>query len=641
MCGIAGRVNLLSGAPVDPKSIEAMCRLIAHRGPDGHGVLSLGDAGFGHRRLAIIDLSDAAAQPMVSNDGRYWLVFNGEIYNFREVRRDLEARGVRFRTESDTEVLLASYRTFGVDCLGRLRGMFAFAVWDTQDRSLFLARDRVGKKPLFYRVDDHGLAFASEPKAFLADVGFEARPNWSAVVPYLAYGYVPAPSSAFEGVHKLPPAHYAVFKDGRLHVTRYWQLRHSPKSNLTEDEAAERLTELLSDAVRLRLISDVPLGAFLSGGVDSSLIVALMARLGAGQVKTFSIGFDESEFDELHYARRIAARYDTAHQEFVVRPDAVSIIPKLVWHYGEPFADSSAIPTYYLAELTRRHVTVALTGDAGDESFAGYTRYLPAPKAELYARTPGPVRRMLAGIGRAVPTPAMSASFAARAIRWAQVMEGPRERRYAESMMCLDGALRRRLCTEDFLFRVQAAADPADLVMDAYEASDAQHFTDATMYVDVETYLPGDILVKVDIATMAHGLEARSPFLDHEVMEFAATLPVELKLRGHEKKYLLRRAARHLVPDLLLDRPKKGFSVPLAGWFREELRDMAFDVLLSRAAADRGIFSPHMVEGLLRDHAAGTYEWHVPIWTMLMLELWFETFVDARDRISERRYEFA
>jgi asparagine synthase (glutamine-hydrolysing) len=597
-----------------------------------------GFAGFGHRRLAILDLSDAASQPMVSEDSRHWIVFNGEIYNFLEIRRDLESRGIAFRTTSDTEVLLASYRAFGPSCLNRLRGMFAFAIWDVENRSLFLARDRVGKKPLFYRVDKDGLAFASEAKAFLADVGFVPRPCPPALDLYLAYGYVPAPWSAFEGVQKLPPGHFAMFEDGRLRISRYWELQYAEKSTLSEEEASEGLLERLRESVRLRLISDVPLGAFLSGGVDSSLIVALMAQLSSSPVQTFSIGFDRQEFDELPYARILSERYGTCHREFIVRPDVLEIIPKLVWHYDEPFADSSAIPTYCLSELTRNHVTVALNGDAGDESFAGYTRYVPRRKAEWYGRTPAAIRRVLAGIARHAPAPVNSASCAARAVRWAQVMQGDRRYRYAEAIMCLDSALRRRLCTRDFLAQAETA-DPAELLVDACIRSDAEHFTDAMMHADIQTYLPGDILVKVDVATMAHGLEGRSPFLDHTVMEFAARLPVTLKLRGGEKKYILRRAARGLVPDQLLNRPKKGFSVPLAHWFRRELRNMAFDVLLSRRACQRGILSRRMVEAMLTDHCQGRYEWHVQIWTLLMLELWLVEFIDRTD--DARRYAAA
>jgi asparagine synthase (glutamine-hydrolysing) len=604
-----------------------MCALIAHRGPDGQGVHVDGCAGFGHRRLAIIDLTDAASQPMLSSDERYWLVFNGEIYNYQEIRRELEARGVSFQTNSDTEVLLASYRTWGPACLDRLRGMFAFAVWDAVDRTLFLARDRAGKKPLFYRIDEHGLAFASEPKAFLADSGFEPRPDFGALGRYLAYGYVPDPWSAFEGVHKLAPAHYAIFKNGRLTTSRYWRLRYSPKRKLQEQEAADELLDLLRESVRLRLVSDVPLGAFLSGGVDSSVVVALMSQLGAGRVKTFSIGFEDSDFDELQYARQIAERYDTEHEEFIVRPEAASIMRTLVWHYGEPFADSSAIPTYYLAELTRRYVTVALSGDAGDENFAGYRRYLRPRKAELYSRAPRAMRAALARIGRALPVPTHSSSFVARAARWAEVMRGDAADRYAQSMMNLDTAVQRRVCTPEFL--AANTEDPCSLVTDITAASDAGDFTDAMMHADVETYLPGDILAKIDIATMAHGLEGRCPFVDHHVMEFAASLPSHLKLRGGELKYLLRRIARPLLPADLIDRRKKGFSVPMAHWLRTDLKSVAFDVLLSRSAAERGVVQPARVERLLRDHCEGRYEWHVQIWTLLMMELWFQEYIDA------------
>ena len=603
-----------------------MIAALAHRGPDGEGFLVDGPIGLGHRRLAIIDLTEAASQPMLSEDGRYAIVFNGEIYNYLEIRRHLETRGIRFRTSSDTEVLLESYRVDGAACLQRLRGMFAFAIWDAADRVLFVARDRVGKKPLFYRLDSDGLAFASETAALLAEGGFEPRADNDALALYLAYGYVPDPASAFEGIHKLPPAHYAIFRDGRLEVSRYWRLRYGPKSTLGENESVERLLELLRESVRLRMISDVPVGAFLSGGVDSSTVVALMAEVSSGPVRTFSIGFDQEEFDELRYARLMAERYGTRHEEFVVRADAASVIPKLVKHYGEPFADSSAIPMYYLAELTKQHVTVALSGDAGDENFAGYTRYVPARRAEFYGRTPQRLRRVLAGVGRSLPLPELASSLPARAQRWVEVMQGGPGERYAEGMMCLDSAFRRRLCTPEFL---ASASDPSTHLLGAYATTDADDFVDATMHVDVETYLPGDILVKVDIATMAHGLEARCPLLDHPLMEFAASLPPQLKLRGEEKKYLLRRAARQLVPDVLLDRPKKGFSVPLSRWFRGPLRSMIHDVLLSRRAVERGIFARDRVEALLRDHCDERYEWHVPIWTMLMLELWFRAFIDG------------
>lgn len=372
MCGIAGRVNFLSGAPVSETAVRGMCSLVGHRGPDGEGTMVDGSVGLGHRRLAIIDLSPAGHQPMAAAGGRVWITFNGEIYNFQEVRVTLEAQGHRFRSHSDTEVLLAAYLQYGVACLGHLRGMFAFAIWDGRTRSLFIARDRLGKKPLHYRIDRDGIAFASEPKAFLADPGFVPEPDLEAISHYLTYQYVPSPYSAFRGVRKLPPAHYMLVQDGRVRVERYWTLAYGPKRRVTEQEASDELVSRLREAVRLRLISDVPLGAFLSGGVDSSVVVALMAQLSGAPVKTFSIGFEEKDYDELPYARQVARRYETDHHEFIVRPDATEIFDRLVWHYNEPYADESAIPTYYLSRLTRQHVTVALNGDAGDENFGGY-----------------------------------------------------------------------------------------------------------------------------------------------------------------------------------------------------------------------------------------------------------------------------
>jgi asparagine synthase (glutamine-hydrolysing) len=375
VCGIAGRINYISERPVSAALVQGMCDLIAHRGPDGSGAWTRGHAGLGHRRLAIIDLSEAGAQPMSTSDGQIWLTFNGEIYNFMELRSELEARGHRFRSQTDSEVILYAYREYGVECLSRLRGMFAFAIWDEPRRRLLIARDRLGKKPVFYTTDSDGIAFASEPKAFLADPSFSSTPNPVALSAYLTYQYVPAPMSAFEGVHKLPPAHYLLVEDGCVTVRRYWKLSYGNKRNITEAEAVDELRSRLREAVRIRLVSDVPLGAFLSGGIDSGAIVALMSELGAAPVRTFSIGFQEKEYDELEYARLVAKRYETQHEEFVVRPNALEILPRLVWHYNEPFADSSAIPTFLLSELTRRYVTVALNGDAGDENFAGYERY--------------------------------------------------------------------------------------------------------------------------------------------------------------------------------------------------------------------------------------------------------------------------
>ncbi|HEY2433355.1 MAG TPA: asparagine synthase (glutamine-hydrolyzing) [Vicinamibacterales bacterium] len=628
MCGIAGRVNFRSERPPDAHTVRRMCDLIAHRGPDGSGVVVDGFAALGHRRLAVIDLTEAGAQPMASDDGRLWVTFNGEIYNFLELRARLEALGHRFRSESDTEVILAAYRQFGVECVKHLSGMFAFALWDAGRRRLFAARDRAGKKPFYYREDADGLAFASEPKAFLAEPSFVPSPDPTALSHYLTYQYVPTPMSAFAGVQRLPPAHYLVAEQGRTSVHRYWTLSYktTPRS---EGEAVEELRGLFRSAVQARLISDVPLGAFLSGGIDSGSVVALMAELGSGPVKTFSIGFEEKRFDELEYARLVATRYATDHHEFVVRPDAVSILPKLVWHYNEPFADSSAIPTFILSELTRRHVTVALNGDAGDENFAGYDRYRAAVLAGRFDRLPGAAKRAAQRLASLAPG-APSRSLLGRARRFFGAIGDDPRRRYVRWMSHFDDRLKRELCRPEF---AAAGIDSGEILLQQYQASDAPDFVDATLDVDVHNYLPDDLLVKVDIATMAFGLEGRSPLLDHHLMEFAASLPASLKLRGNSQKYIFKQAVGPLLPRAILERPKMGFGVPLEAWFRGDLKDLAYDVLLSRQLRERGYFQETVIRRLLDEHTRGERAWHYQLWNLLVLELWHRTFIDRQPAV--------
>jgi asparagine synthase (glutamine-hydrolysing) len=628
VCGIAGRFNFSSGAPVDPHVIRAMCDLLAHRGPDGQGVYTDGAVGLGHRRLAIIDLSSAAAQPMATDDGSLRVVFNGEIYNFLEIRAELEQRGHRFRSRSDTEVILAAYREYGLDFVARLRGMFAMALWDAPASRLLLVRDRIGKKPLHYRIDRDGIAFASEPKAFLAEPTFEATPNLEAIWHYLSFQYVPSPLSAFAGVQKLRPGHYLLVEAGRVTTERYWRIRYAQKRALTDEEACDELRHRLTECVRLRLISDVPLGAFLSGGIDSGTIVALMAQLGSGRVKTFSIGFEQKEYDELPYARMVAERYGTEHHEFVVRPDAVAIVPKLAWHYNEPYADSSAIPTYYLAEMTRRHVTVALNGDAGDENFAGYDRYLANMLSGHFDRLPRVVRMALQRSARVLPH-AGTRTMVSRARRFLESATDSRERRYATWIMHFADSFKAEVCTPEFLEAASHARSTA-WVESAFAESDAPDFVDATLDVDVNLYLPEDLLVKVDIATMAHALEGRSPLLDHTFMEFAASLPARMKLRRATKKYILKRAVRDLLPAAIIDRPKMGFGVPLDHWFRDELKQMAHDLLLGSSFTSRGYVRRQAVVRLLDDHVQGRANWQYQLWNLLMLEMWHQIFVDQR-----------
>ena len=629
MCGIAGRFNYRSGAPVSGRVVGAMCDLIAHRGPDGEGVWTEGPVALGHRRLAIIDLSPAGRQPMTYGGGHLTITFNGEIYNFLELRRELEARGHAFRSKTDTEVILAAYREWGTACLSRLRGMFAFAIWDRESRALFVARDRVGKKPLHYWTDRDGIAFASEPKAFMADPSFSPEPDPEAVSAYLNYQYVPSPLSAFKGVRKLPPAHFLLIQDGRMRVERYWKLSFAAKRRLSESDACEEIRDRLREAVRMRLISDVPLGAFLSGGVDSSAVVALMAGLSSAPVKTFSIGFDDEDYNELPYARMVAQRYGTDHHEFIVRPDAAQIFPNLVWHYNEPYADASAIPTYYLAELARRHVTVALNGDAGDENFAGYRRYITPPAARQFDRLPPSIRRVVGNVARWTPVPGKSDSVWYRGRQWLRRLSDTPEGRYSRRVMIFDPDLKREVCEPQFLAAAGDDGTPPFL-LDAFDRSDAGDFVDAALDVDVSYYLSDCLLVKVDIATMAHGLEGRSPMLDHEFMEFAASLPSDMKLRGAETKYIFKKAVRDLVPAEIIDRPKKGFSVPLDIWFRKDLREMSGDLLLDGRLAGRGYFKPAAVRRLLEEHWRGTASWQNQLWSVLMLESWHRMFIDQR-----------
>ena len=627
MCGIGGKFYFDSTRRVQPRLLERMNAVLAHRGPDDAGIYQEGRLGLTHRRLSIIDLSPAGHQPMTNAARTLWITYNGEIYNFLELRAELEREGVRFRSRTDTEVILALYAKYGTDCLARLRGMFAFAIWDAPRERLFLARDRLGKKPLVYFHDHRMLLFASEPKAILADPEVPVAPDLRAIHDYLTYGYVPGPGSAFRGFHKLPPGHFLLARAGGVHVERYWRLRYGPKLRLSEADAGEAVLAHLRDAVRLRMISDVPLGAFLSGGLDSSAVVACMSEVSSRPVKTFSIGFEDQSYNELGFARLVAERFGTDHHEFIVKPDAVAILPDLVWHYNEPYADSSAIPSYYLAKMTREHVTVALNGDAGDENFAGYDRYVANVFARRYQRLPRFLRAPLEGAVRALPEFGGPRGAVRRAQRFFAAAGDDPWRRYARWVGVFDDASKAELYGPA-LREAAVGCDSIDFLRRAYEAVDAD-LVDATLGVDVGTYLPDDLLVKVDIASMAHSLEARSPMVDHVFMEFAATLPSSLKLRGRTGKYIFRKALRGRLPDAIIDRPKMGFGVPIERWFREELRELAYDTLLGRQATQRGLFRPERVRRLLDEHVGGRRARHGGLWALLVLELWFQRFIDG------------
>jgi asparagine synthase (glutamine-hydrolysing) len=626
MCGIAGKVDF--ARPVDRLDVERMCAAMEHRGPDSQGVWCDGPVGLGMQRLAIIDVA-GGDQPIFNEDRSVAVVMNGEIYNFRELRAELEAGGHRFATRSDTEVLVHLYEERGDRLVEKLRGMFAFAIWDGRRQRLLLGRDRVGKKPLFVARRGTGITFASEMMALLQDPSIERIPEPRAILSYLAYQYVPNPMSAFAGVKKLPPASTLALTAAGVEVDRYWSLDYSAEPSTTSrPELEEQLRELIWEATRIRLISEVPLGAFLSGGIDSSAIVAAMADQSHGAVKTFSIGFPDAAFDEIAYARLIAERFSTEHHEFIVEPEALQIMPKLARHYGEPFADPSAIPSFYLAEMTSRHVTVALNGDGGDESFAGYRRYVSNDMAAHFNWLPSGLRRAAPAIVRPLGEGRRSNSARARIQRLARTLAMEPHRRYAHWMSAFPALLRAEMLQPDLL----ACADgwsPEDVIANAWRGSSAESRVDRMLDTDVNTYLPGDLLVKMDIATMAYSVEGRSPLLDHHLMEFAASLPSQLKLRGMSGKLVLKSALRGVLPDEVLDRPKMGFGVPLPRWFREELRELPGEMLLGGDARVHAYVKPESIAKMISQHHAQTADHSLRLWVLLQLELWHREVVEA------------
>lgn len=625
MCGIVGLVRN-DGKPVDRDLLVRMNDAIRHRGPDDDGFYLKGPVGLGMRRLAIIDLK-SGQQPIHNQDGTTWIVFNGEIYNYLELRQQLERLGHTFYTNSDTEAIVHAYDQYGTDCPKYLRGMFAFAIWNDRTQELFLARDRVGKKPVLYAEVNGQLVFGSEFTALLQhpDISREIQPE--AIDAYLSFMCVPAPLTAYRSIRKLEPGHWLRWRRGEITIERYWQPDFSQKLDISEVEAGERAIEILRDSVKVRLMSEVPLGAFLSGGIDSSAVVALMAQESSEKVKTFSIGFEEQDFSELHHARRVAEWVGADHHEFIVRPDAIEILPLLVEHYGEPYADSSAVPTYYVARETRKHVTVALNGDGGDESFAGYERYAAMQLAENYRKVPEFVRKSVnVGVGL-IPTSELSRSRLRSGKRFLEAASLPKVDRYLRWVSVFDAAAKSSLYSE--AFKSETTSGYAKSLLEPwFVRANGSGFVDASLLADFMTYLPNDLLVKVDIATMAVSLEARSPFLDHHVIEFAASLPEKFKLRGLTTKYLLKKVLRKLLPSENLDRRKMGFGVPIGHWFRGKMQPFLREVVLSEKASKRGLFKPEIVRQLVDQHTEGKRDYSHQLWTLLMLELWFQRFID-------------
>lgn len=622
MCGIAGVVNQAAGG-VDTAFVRRMCQAIIHRGPDDEGIFVKAGVGLGMRRLSIIDLA-GGHQPVFNEDRSVWIVFNGEIYNFPELRKELEARGHRFYTHTDTEVIVHLYEDLGSECVQKLRGMFAFALYDERKRKLFIARDRLGKKPLHYCSSNGRLLFGSEIKSLLAVAPELAEVNQTALLQYCYFGYIPDPMTAFAPIQKLPPGHILEYEDGQFSIRPYWDLpaygTNSPKN---EAECLEEMEQLLAEAVRIRLIADVPLGALLSGGTDSSTVVALMARASSRPVKTFSIGFRHPDFDEARYARMVAEKFGTEHQELILEPDIVETVETLTGSLEEPFGDSSMLPTYYVSCLARKYVTVALSGDGGDELFAGYERY----RKHLYDRSVPWIPSILGTWYRQHVHARLPRVLPGR--NYAYSVSLPWDERYIEGVTLKPFQREMGILSNEFIASAQGENDPLDVFREYIRKAPARDEVSRILYLDTKTYLPGDILTKVDRMSMATSLEARVPLLDHVFVEWAAGLTLEWKIRGGEQKYILKKLAERVgVPREVLHRHKRGFALPLVQWMRNELKDMIHTVLLEPRTLQRGYFNPNAVRQLLHDHFHGGRDHSARIWRLLMLELWHRNFLD-------------
>lgn len=617
MCGIAGIVSF-DGKPVEVDEVRNMCAAMLHRGPDDDGVYVGSGVGLGMRRLSIIDLQ-TGRQPIHNEDRSVWVVFNGEIYNFQELRSQLERKGHTFYTTTDTEVIAHLYEEHGSGCVDHLRGMFTFAVWDERERRLLLARDRLGIKPLYYTEAGGRLIFASELKSVLALPEVERCLDWNSVSTLFTSLHTPSSDSIIAGVRKLEPAHLLVVRPGRPYFPRrYWQPSFRPDYRSTEQDFVERLREILDESVSLHMVSDVPVGAFLSGGIDSSSVVALASRKSQGPIKTFSIGFAEGQYDETSYARMVAQACDTDHVQQILEPDVIQIAQDLAWYLDEPFGDSSAIPTYMVSKLAAQHVKVVLSGDGGDEIFAGYDKYIVEEK-ERGVRLPTAARHLLGRVAALMPEGMRGRNFLRH-----YSLSG--KERYFDAGTLFHLEQKMQMFHPDVL-DMFAGHDPWQHERNHFP--DDGHWLSALQNLDLQSYLPLDILTKVDRMSMACSLEARVPLLDHKVVEFAGTIPPELKLKGKTTKYIFKQAMRGLLPDQVIDRPKRGFAIPLGRWFRGQLAPFVRDLLLSGESKSRGVFNAAYIEKLLKLHERGQ-ELDLQLWTLISFELWCRIFLDRR-----------
>jgi len=622
MCGIAGIYNFKSLAPVDQETVRDMTNIIAHRGPDADGFHFDGPVGLGHRRLAILDLSERGRQPMFFHNRRYAIVFNGEIYNYIELRRDLIAKGCVFRTDTDTEVLLALFAEQGVDCLKRLNGMFAFAIWDSVDRSLFLARDRVGIKPLYYSITSDGISFASEIKSLLVSKETTPTVDLPLVDTYFSFGYVPGTKTLFEGCQKLAPGHWMWVRPTGITTRSYWDVCYAPNTHRTEEQTAEELRELLLDAAKIHMRSDVPVGVFLSGGVDSSTTVALLAEGGFENLKTFCVAYGGgSAYDETKYARLVADRFRTDHHVLYVTPDQFKdFIPRYVWHMDEPVTEAAAISLYFISKLLREHVTVALSGEGSDELFGGYNVYRRQQKFEAYRKLPAAIRQ-------GVLEPLCQLTGNGKLREYARLAALPLEKRYL-GVPYNDSRYKQVLYTDDLWAAVGTNDDPLAAYYYQTRESDA---LSRMLYNDLKTWLVDDLLIKADKMTMANSVELRVPFLDYRVVEYAASIPSHMKIRRGQGKWILKKAMRNRLPDEILDRTKMGFPTPLRLMLQEGLSGYVYDLLLSERSVNRAYFKSEAIETLIREHVTKKVDHHIVLWKLIVLEEWHRQFVDTKN----------
>lgn len=624
MCGIVGKISFNSF--VSEESILKMSQKIVYRGPDDGGVYTDGHVGLGSRRLAILDLSDSGHMPMVSSDGKTVIVYNGEVYNYRDYWDELKDYGFDLKSKTDTEVILYLYKKYGVECLQKLRGMFAFVIYDKENNVIFGARDRFGQKPFKYYSDDNYFIFASELKAILENVEVEKKIDYQAVSDFLTYQFVPCPSTGFENIKKLPPAHYFILdlKTKVLDIKRYWQADYSTKLDLSVSEWRELILEKLEESVKLRMISDVPLGAFLSGGVDSSAIVAMMAKNSSRPIQTFAMGFDEKSFDERAHAKIIADKFCTEHHEMVLKPNAIMDLPKLIYHYEEPYGDSSMLPTYYLSKFTKEYVTVALNGDAGDENFAGYSRYNMLRRAMLFRNIPKSIRSLGRGGLYYLSRYVLKTEFLSKCHKFAQSVENDPIDRYMHYIYYFNAEDKNNMYKPDS--PIANLQDSAYHLRKVFGEATGTDLLDKILYTDVNSYLPDDLLVKVDIATMSQSLEARSPLLDHKFFELTSQIPSSLKLQGSETKYIFKKSLEGILPNDILYRKKMGFGVPAGAWFKNELKDYFIDTVIENSCFIHKIIRKEYLKQEFDRHLKGGGGEGRRLWLLLVLELWYREF---------------